>query len=235
MSGLVEILCVSGWAQPHDALHVLSDNAAHLDYHDSQSVEQALKMLEDQPPIKTAIGWSLGGWLLMRAIDEKRIAPKQLVLLAPPLQYVSTPDFPHGMDSLTFRLFAASYEKDPVRTSKRFSALIAKGDSKFSDILDELGYWEKSAEKFRWSFWLDVLENQKIQHLNFDNFPPTLLVQGKHDVVIPYAQGEVLAERIPAQFVVFENSGHAPHLHDPAAIRTAIKEHANVHGITVAL
>lgn len=230
MTSDTKILCVSGWAQPHDALRILSDKAVHLDYHDSRSVEEALDLLENQSPV-TAIGWSLGGWLLMRAIEEMRIAPKQLVLLAPPLQYVSTPDFPHGMDALTFRLFSESYEKDPVRTSKRFSALIAKGDSKFSEILDALGYWGKSAEKYRWSFWLDVLEEQKHHHLQFKNFPPTLLIHGKHDVVIPYAQGKILAERIPCSLIGFEEAGHAPHLHNPEAIRSAVYEHAATHNI----
>lgn len=230
MTSSHQILCVSGWAQPHDALRVLSDKASHLDYHDCQSLEEALELIAGHSPA-TAIGWSLGGWLLMRAIEKGLVAPKQLVLLAPPLQYVSSPDFPYGMDNLTFRLFAESYEKDPARTSKRFSALIAKGDSKFSEILNALGYWEKSAEKYRWSFWLDVLEEQKHHHLQFKNFPPTLLIHGKQDVIIPYAQGKILAERIPGSLIGLKDAGHAPHLHDPEAIRFAIYEHAATHNI----
>ncbi len=227
------LLAVSGWAQPPDALRPLAPDAAFLDYRTCRAPQCPVQLLaRHHPHITTAIGWSLGGWLLMRAIEQKKITVQQLVLIASPLQYVSTPEFTHGMDPVTFDLFVKSYASDPVRTSKRFSALIAKGDTKFSEVLEQLEYWEESAEKDTWAFWLDVLGAQQATDFTFDGFPPTLIVQGGQDKVIARAQGEALAECIPgATLQLLEESGHAPHLHDAMIIRDAIARHAAQHGV----
>ena len=44
---------------------------------------------------------------------------------------------------------------------------------------------------------------------------PTLLAWGRDEKVIPVASGEWLAERIPAELVVFERSGHCPLWEEP--------------------
>lgn len=226
------LLCISGWAQPADALSVLHSDAHFFDYQDCRVPHCPLEKLAAQTPvIGTAIGWSLGGWLLMRAIEQKKIAVRQLVLIAAPLQFVSTPDFPYGMDPLTFDLFVQSYRADPVRTSKRFSALTAKGDAHFSDILGKLGYWEPSAEKEKWDFWLDALGHGRQEDFSFADFPPTLVIQGIEDAVVPHAQGNALANKIPGTtLLMIEGCGHAPHLHDTDQVREAIASHAAQQG-----
>jgi non-heme chloroperoxidase len=44
---------------------------------------------------------------------------------------------------------------------------------------------------------------------------PTLLAWGRDEKLIPVASGEWLAERIPAELVVFERSGHCPMWEEP--------------------
>ncbi len=45
---------------------------------------------------------------------------------------------------------------------------------------------------------------------------PTLIMQGKYDILVPPQNGEILAELIPkAKLIIFENSAHAIYPHEP--------------------
>ena len=52
---------------------------------------------------------------------------------------------------------------------------------------------------------------------------PTMVLHGRHDRLLPLADGEELAKLIPgAELVVFEESGHAPFLEEPEAFTAAL-------------
>jgi 3-oxoadipate enol-lactonase len=52
---------------------------------------------------------------------------------------------------------------------------------------------------------------------------PTVVVHGRHDKLLPLAAAEDLAGRIPgAELAVFDESGHAPFLEEPAAFNQAL-------------
>ncbi len=215
-------LALSGWAQPHDALHpVAPDGTLHLDYSACRSVEETLALLDGHTP-KLAIGWSLGGWLLMRAVEEKILRPERLLLIAPTFQFIADAAFPWAMGGETYRLFTHSYCNDPVRTAARFAGLIAKGDREEKEVRKR-GYWEHSADAARWMFWLKALEESKAHHFSFGGFPPTLLLHGERDAVVPVEQSRRLQERIPdATLHVFPEAGHAPHWHDAKTVREMV-------------
>lgn len=215
----------------HDALAPIAPEAWHLDYYPSRSPEEVFALFApDAGSVRFAVGWSLGGWLLMRAIAEGVIAPAHLVLIAPPLQFVSTPDFSHGMDVATFTLFSGNYRGDPVRTATRFAHLIAKGDIHHKRIIGELTLPPHSVDANVWHPWLEVLAQQRRHQLEFSGFPPTLLIHGERDTVVPVAQGRELASRIPgAKLHVLPEAAHAPHLHDSALVRRLIDDHRATH------
>jgi len=54
---------------------------------------------------------------------------------------------------------------------------------------------------------------------------PTLILQGKKDIVVPPENGEILAEQIPgAKLVIFEKSGHAIYPHEPELFLNTLLE-----------
>lgn len=224
-------LTLAGWTQRHDALAPIAPGALHLEYYPSRSLEEVFALLKPYAKdIRYAIGWSLGGWLLMRAIMEGIIRPEHLVLIAPPLQFVSSPDFPYGMDTTTYELFYDNYRRDPERTAARFAHLIAKGDSHHKRIITELNLPAHTVDMEVWHPWLDILAEQQHNHLEFVDFPPTLLIHGEHDTIVPVAQGKELALRIPeAELHILPDASHAPHLHDAALLRRLINEHRQRH------
>lgn len=227
-----DTIALTGWTQRHDVLQDIAPEALHLDYYPSRTPEEVFALMKPHAQhIRYAIGWSLGGWLLMRAIMEGIIQPEHLVLIAPPLQFVSTEDFPHGMDMTTFELFYTNYRDQPERTAARFAQLIAKGDADHKRVVEALALPAHNVDAETWHPWLDVLEEQKHHQLTFDDFPPTLLIHGARDTIIPLAQGQELARRIPgAELHVLEEAAHAPHLHDPARLVRLIDDHRTRYG-----
>ncbi|MFO1242559.1 MAG: alpha/beta fold hydrolase [Rickettsiales bacterium] len=224
---MLNAMTVSGWAQPHDSLVMLAPGGLHLSYESCREITCVGKQIaHKKPQVDTAIGWSLGGTLLMHAIAEGHLHVKQLVLIGASLQFVASDDYPLGMDRFTFDTFLKNYEADPVRTARRFSALVAKGDAYHDCIVRELGFWEESANKERWLPWLQVLDRYSYHSLDPSGFPPTLIIHGKNDHVSKVQQAEALARFIPGSTLqVIEACGHAPHLHDHAQVKMAIDEH----------
>jgi L-proline amide hydrolase len=52
---------------------------------------------------------------------------------------------------------------------------------------------------------------------------PTLLVSGRYDEATPLIVGQI-HERIPgAEWVIFENSSHMPHVEEPEAFLSAVE------------
>lgn len=230
----IHTLCLSGWAQHHDALIHLCDNhkkTLHFSYAHLQDSTDALAMLALQAPVtQRIIGWSLGGALAMRALSEGHIRTQQLVLLAAPVQFVACTSFTHGMDQLTFSLFHQNYGQDSLRTAKRFSHLITKGDKHHAHITPSLAPADFSAQHEVWHRWLDELHQQHHTHHNFSHFPPTLIIHGEQDSIVSIEQSQWLAQAIPnATLMMLPDCGHAPHLHNSAAIIDAMEHHKQAH------
>lgn len=54
---------------------------------------------------------------------------------------------------------------------------------------------------------------------------PTLILAGRHDVLMPPAGSQAIADRIPgSHLIVFERSGHYPFLEEPAAFWQVVAE-----------
>jgi pimeloyl-ACP methyl ester esterase len=52
---------------------------------------------------------------------------------------------------------------------------------------------------------------------------PTAVLHGKHDALFALDEGKAMAKQIPgAELVVFDKSGHAPHLEEPDAFNAAL-------------
>lgn len=220
-------LTLSGWTQPADALtRALGLEATAFDYSDYTSLDEAFAALRPYADSERVVGWSLGGNLAIRAIANGVLRPKKLTLIAAPYQFVSDADFRGGMDPLTYQQFRENYASNPTRTMQRFHALIAKGDTQAKMIMGLLGHHPEVADTGRWLPWLDLLGSGSLRHTDLTALPPTLLVQGMQDAIVPYAQAEALAARMPqARIDAWEDTGHAPHLRDKLRLTTAMNEH----------
>ena len=221
-------LLLSGWAQPADALAHLAADAVLFDYSDYTPPEaiEAIRGMQGE----RIIAWSLGGQLALQAIAAGMM-PRHLTLIASPHQFVSGGEI-QGMDPLTFRLFRESYAKDPARTKTRFHALTAKGDREPKRIIAQLHHHPDVEHTSRWLPWLDALGEAAIEMSTLASAPPTLIIHGMNDAIVPFSQGEYIARHLPNATVSgWPDCCHAPHLHDAARAVREIAQHRAAHGV----
>lgn len=219
----MQIMTLSGWGQHADSLSSLIEDgdhrALHIHYRNFEGPKELFPFIKDKP-CDVLIGWSLGGQLAIRAVQEKLLKPKLLVLLSTAFTFISEED---GMPLKTFNAFEQNVHKHPEKTLRRFASLVGQGDSKAKAISKTLLTPEPSHEG--WLPWLKELRHFSCENVDFKGFPKTLLVHGRQDSIVPVKQSHYFHALLPqCQMVVLEDAGHAPHLHNPAFIRQRIKE-----------
>jgi pimeloyl-ACP methyl ester carboxylesterase len=227
MKNTPNILTLSGWAQPYDSLDSLVQDAHHLDY-GGLSPEATLQEIKAYNP-DVAIGWSLGGSLLLMAKAHGLINPDWLVLLAAPLQFVADDSFPMGMGQQTFAQFYENMSRDPDRSSLKFNHLIAHGDVHHERIVAHLHAQQHKPDWSEWLPWLDVLAEQHHSTMPFSRLGNMLLIYGEEDVIVSHEQGKLLSKHAPrARFELLPYCAHAPHLHDISAVRRLIEHYTGI-------
>ncbi|NBX02915.1 MAG: alpha/beta fold hydrolase [Alphaproteobacteria bacterium] len=224
----MKIMALSGWGQPYDALRSIVPDATHVDYGHFSDVGEALAHIAEAGKTHdVAIGWSLGGQLLVRAIAAGMIHPRALVLISAPFQFVQTPEKPIGMKRDLYEKFRENYAKNPVRTLHKAWELVTLGDANAEPIRELMAGHDKDPVMQRnWLYWLHALDGFSVDELHLADFPPTLLVHGKNDAVVEHAQQAHFARKIPhGRVLTLEEAGHAPHWHDGEKIRGWIADH----------
>ncbi len=223
-------LLLSGWTQPTDALVHVEEDAALFDYSAHHSADTAIEAMAALKP-RRVVAWSMGGQLALRAIIARVIQPEHLTLIAAPMQFVSDTTM-KGMDRTTYQLFRESYARDPARTKARFHGLVAKGDRDMKRVMGLLGHHPEVENVARWLPWLDDMAAYRLNERALALAPPTLIIHGMNDAIVPVAQSEHLASVSPcAQLNAWAEVGHAPHLHDAARMRAEIVNHRAKHGV----
>ncbi len=218
-------LVLSGWAQPDNALHVVEEGAHTFDYSDFATPEETLEALEKFSHVRHVVAWSMGGQLALKAIAQGVLKPQHLTLIGVPYRFVSDGDI-KGMDPLTFSQFRENYASNPTRTKTRFHGLVAKNDRDFSRVLSQLAHHEQVENVARWLPWLDHLAAFQIAEEALAHAPPTLIIHGMNDSIVPHTQAQLLGRILPRATVsLWPEVGHAPHLHDAKRLQAEIAKH----------
>lgn len=226
-----KILCLPGWGQNYRCLEdVVADvkfsnfSTASFDYSRFDKVADFFDFVKAQnlqPEI--LIGWSLGGQLAIRLIEQKILLPKLLVLLAPPFQMVKNAAIQSGMSQKSFTEFYQNFVSSPTQALKKFSILTAMSDRNANEIARGLDVGEENFVQLK--FWLEELERFSCFDVNFENMPQTLFIQGTGDMIVHASQADYFKQRIKNfRLEMFSNCGHAPHLSDVVKVRALILE-----------
>ena len=226
-----EILCLSGWGQKFDSLEIIFRDSvfdpffvSSFDYSLLSGEDEVFAKFKSQnlnPEI--LVGWSLGGQLAIRLIEKKILAPKLLILLAPPFQMIKDSRIQAGMAPATFDEFYKNFSNSPTQALKQFSILTAMSDRNASEIARTLDVSDQNFEQLK--FWLKELQKFSCFDVDFSNMPRTLYFQGAGDMIVHSSQAEYFKQRIKNfRLEVFKNCGHAPHLSDLERMRKVILE-----------
>src|SRR6185369_15824890 len=208
----MNIMCITGWQQKADALANIAPDELQVDY---SAYESTKTLFADLPPVvDVAIGWSLGGQILVRAIASGAVKAKKVVLLSTAYQFISDEYFSGGISVTDFNKAKKEYAEDPAKMLAEFQLLIAAGDKRQTEIARQLSetttLWPKGQQ------WLNELSRSTCGNLDLKNFPETSIIHGKNDKIISFVNAEKLSEQLPkSRLFCLADSGHAPHLHAP--------------------
>lgn len=225
------ISCLPGWGQNYrcleeifNSLELADCKVSSFDYAKFFSVAEFFNFVKaenSQPDI--IIGWSLGGQLAVRMIAEKILAPKLLILLAPPFQMVKDSRIQSGMSRASYNEFYRSFVDSPTQALKKFSILTSMSDRNANEIARGLDVSEENFAQLK--FWLEELERFSCFDVDFSNMPRTLFIQGAGDMIVHASQADYFKQRIKNfRLEIFSNCGHAPHLSDIEKLRKLISE-----------
>lgn len=217
----MSVLALSGWGQPEDALSIVAPDALTVDYGRFSSLPTFFAELSYHKHCDVAVGWSLGGQLLVRAIAAGVIHPQRLVLLAAPFQIQASDAFPVAAPAAMLAESRMQLEQSPARMLKQFQAIIAMGDSKADEIVKTLR--PAVVEGHHWFYWFDLLTQFSCLDVCFSGFPLTNIVHGENDAIVRVSQAHEFAKRLPQHTLhLMKDTAHAPHLHDAGLIRNII-------------
>ncbi|MCL2876623.1 MAG: alpha/beta fold hydrolase [Betaproteobacteria bacterium] len=166
------------------------------------------------PPTATVIGWSLGALLALELARTRFEHVERLILLGVTPRFVSTSNWPHGLDAAVVASFTDGYASQPTQTLRRFLTLQTLGDAYRRQLLPQL---EAAAVPHTTSPLPALADGLKI--LTASDLRPQLakirqpvhIIHGNDDALMPIEAARQLAAALPrARLTVFEHCGHAP-------------------------
>lgn len=228
-------LLISGWGQKPDVLNDVVPEGflkSALDYAVYPSKEGLLKSIKTPIEVELVIGWSLGGQLAMELIQEGFITAKCLVLIAAPYQFVNEDTRAFAVSEETLKQFVKDYDSGASEMLSRFGAFIAKGDKNTKQVIKNLIPYSEQTALQNLRYWLLHLKSFSAQKMDVSRFPATCIIHGKDDAITHVAQAQMLHDVLKnSRLEIFENCGHAPHLHDALRVKNLIAEAAVHAGI----
>lgn len=163
------------------------------------------------------VACSLGGWIAVEMASRAPERFRRLVLVGPvgvkigPADRLDIPDL--------FAMPQEAVDKLLYRDPGRMSAEIAK----LTD--DELALVFRNRESFALLVWEPWMHNPKLKHWLHRVQAPALLVRGDSDGVVSSEYLEAYARLLPnARTMTISGAGHLPHLEQPRALASAIRE-----------
>jgi pimeloyl-[acyl-carrier protein] methyl ester esterase len=167
----------------------------------------------------TVIGWSLGALLALELARTRPGIVERLILLNATPRFVSTPDWPHGLDAAVVASFTDGYLRQPTQTLRRFLALQTLGDASRRQLLPQLEAAAVSHDGHPLPMLADglkILAESDLRSYLAEIRQPVYLVHGSDDALMPVGAARWLAAALPcARLTEVEHCGHAPLLSRP--------------------
>jgi pimeloyl-[acyl-carrier protein] methyl ester esterase len=239
----VPLVCLHGWgmnlrvfdllrevlAEDRDTMAI--DLAGHgkspwADGH-ADFAAQVQDVLAQLPPRCVLLGWSFGAKLAMQlaVAAPERIAA--LVLISATPRFAQAPDWPHGLDAQSMRVFRAVLEQDWQQTLSDFVWLQLRG-SRHAEaaqrVLEAALASQGAPQPEALRNGLALLGAIDLRSHVPGITAPVLLVSGQHDRVTPPGAACWLADNLPlAQRVEIPRAGHAPFVSHHPEVAQAIR------------
>lgn len=168
------------------------------------------------PPQAIWVGWSLGGLVAQQIAISTPERVQRLVLVNSTPCFAKRSDWPHGVDPLLLRLFAAELRQNYRATLNRFIALESHGSDNVTAqlrLLKAMLFQHGEPSVAALENGLALLEQTDLRTDWSRIACPILLLMGQRDQLVPAATGVTLLPSLPnARLHIFPRVGHAPFL-----------------------
>lgn len=163
-----------------------------------------------------AVGWSLGGCLLLEAVARWGVRPAALVLVGVPAVFCQRPDFMDGQLPAVVRAMRRALFQDAARVLEDFARLcLAPGEAAWQE--EALQLFSAGQSPAHLAAGLDYLLTADLRPFLSQVPVPVTLVQGEEDAVVRPSQAKYLEGNLPqAQAVLLPGAGHLPFLTRPS-------------------
>lgn len=190
-------------------------------------LDAVLQRIEECLPSRCVlVGWSLGGMLAVALAERCPDRVQRVITLASNLSFVARPGWPDAMAPAVNRRFNGSFQADPALAWRRFTGLMAQGDSTERDLLKRLRQAFKGPAANA-EAWHDALQ-QLAQIDNRERFQrlaqPGLHIYAGADALVPSAAADAVAALGQRQqrVQVIAGAGHALHWSRPVEVAESI-------------
>ncbi len=167
------------------------------------------------------VGWSLGGLVALRLAHTRPEKVSNLIQVASSPKFVQADDWPTAIEREVFEQFAASLEKDTVKTIRRFLALQVRGtDTSMATARTLQQAIEAQGLPALEALFagLKILSDSDLRLSASRLSSPVTWVLGARDMLVPIALADALRLLVPgADIRVLPGAGHAPFISDPDA------------------
>ena len=236
----LQIMLAGGWAQPAQALFPLQEQLAELgsvqtltlDLPETELLSRTAGFINDYQGKTLAVGWSLGGHLLLRALTQETVLPDQeklagIALIACNPCFVGNEEWP-GTGETLFSEFEQQLHQNPSVLLFKFMKLQLLGDPQFRTLFGALRPSLKITEHWpseQLSISLGWLKSWDCR-TQLNCFETVLHFFGQLDHINPAQLADVVADAFP-QHKVFNLNGmaHYPNTKASAEIVRRIKEY----------
>ena len=207
----MKILTISGFAQDYKLIsNILAYPSKALNYQ-NKNIEQLKRELKDAC-FDYVIGWSLGGQIALSLSPYMSI--KKLILISVPYKFINDNEYNLGVTRENFNNFTFLLHNDFNKLLNDFRYLITHGDCKQKQMINFLETQQVDIKFDNLTYWLEFLKEFDANNINLSYIKDALLIYGKKDQIVKFAQAELLAQKFNnVQIELFSLAAHLPFLH----------------------
>ncbi len=171
-----------------------------------------------------AVGWSLGGMLLLEAMALCGLQPAGLVLVGVPVRFCRCPDFPHGHPPAAVRALRQAVKRDPKGVLNQFARQsLAPGEEPFWPEVRT--FFPAHQEGDFLAAGLDYLLKQDLRPLLPHIAGEITIIQGEADPIVGREQAVFFKEHLPgARLILLPGAGHIPFFTQSAAVAEILND-----------
>ena len=168
------------------------------------------------PGVSDVLGWSLGGLVAQRIALNQPDRIRRLVLVSATPKFVSTPDWPAGVDPANFSAFAESVNHDYKAAILQFLTLQCMQSSDRRATIKQLRAsfdTRPTPTQTTLQRALHILLESDLRAEIANIRKPTLLIHGDRDTLTPVQAAHWMMQQLPHGFLrVISGAAHAPFL-----------------------